>query len=82
MTLIFCCVFLSLTLCPLLISPVMSDDFPNVVILDSYHHGYNWSDKEIVGFLERMREAYPLFDPPIEHLDTKRHPGEDNLISI
>lgn len=60
--------------------PACSDDSPKVVIIDSYHHGYNWSDKEIEGFLTRMREVYTLLDPPLEHLDAKRHPGRDNAI--
>jgi ABC-type uncharacterized transport system substrate-binding protein len=69
-------------LCLALVSPVLPDTLPNVVIVDSYHHGYNWSDKEISGFLERIREVYPLLDPPVEHLDAKRHPGEANLDRI
>jgi PAS domain S-box-containing protein len=72
----------ALPLSLLLVSPVVSHGLPKVLILDSYHHGYNWSEKEISGFLGRMREVYPLLDPPVEHLDEKRHPGEDNLVSV
>ena len=72
----------TLALLTVLVSPAISDGLPNVLVLDSYQHGYTWSDKEILGFVERMRESYPLFDPPIEHLDAKRHPEEDNLIRI
>lgn len=59
---------------------VMPRDLPRVVIVDSYHHGYRWSDHEIEGFLNRMREVYALLDPPIEHLDAKRRPGKDVAI--
>ncbi len=72
----------TLVLLTVLVSPGMSDGLPKVVVIDSYQHGYSWSDKEILGFVERMREAYPLFDPPIEHLDAKRHPEENNLIRM
>lgn len=50
---------------------------PTVIILNSYHQGYTWSDAEISGILGRLREVYPLIDPAIEHLDAKRHPGHD-----
>jgi hypothetical protein len=45
---------------------------PSVVIINSYHQGFAWSDEELRGLLARLREVYPGIDPPIEHLDTKR----------
>ncbi|MFI5368193.1 MAG: hypothetical protein ACHQ1F_04195, partial [Spirochaetia bacterium] len=44
----------------------------SVVIINSYHQGFAWSDEELRGLLARLREVYPGIDPPIEHLDTKR----------
>ena len=32
---------------------------PSVLILNSYHQGYEWSDNEIEGVLEGLRSAYP-----------------------
>ena len=49
---------------------------PNVVILSSYHQGYEWSDKELAGLLDRLHQDYPLMDPAIEYLDAKRFPGQ------
>ena len=52
---------------------------PTIVILDSYHHGYEWSSQELDGLLSRLKELYPSIDPVIEHLDAKRNPNEENL---
>lgn len=78
---ILCCFILS-NLYPEAVSGAISSEPFSVVIINSYHQGYSWSDKEITGFLKRMREVYPLIDPPIEHLDSKRHPGADNFESF
>jgi PAS domain S-box-containing protein len=51
---------------------------PSVLILNSYHQGYEWSDNEIEGALEGLRSAYSEITPAIEHLDLKRFPAEDH----
>ena len=51
---------------------------PSVLILNSYHQGYEWSDNEIEGVLEGLRSAHPEIMPAIEHLDLKRFPAEDH----
>ena len=51
---------------------------PSVLILNSYHQGYEWSDNEIEGVLEGLRSADPEIQPAIEHLDLKRFPAEDH----
>ena len=53
---------------------------PNLLILDSYHQGFRWSDDERTGFLSRLREVYPDSDPPIEHFDAKRFPEQNDLV--
>ncbi len=57
----------------------ISQDDPQIIILNSYHKGFTWSDAEESGFLERLREIYPAIDVPIEHLDAKRHSNQENL---
>jgi PAS domain S-box-containing protein len=52
---------------------------PEVLILNSYHPGFAWSDAEESGFIQRLREVYPKLDVPMEFLDAKRHAGEKNL---
>ena len=49
---------------------------PSVLILNSYHHGYEWSDNEIEGALKCLQAAFPQVAPMIEHLDLKRLPAE------
>jgi len=41
----------------------------NVLILNSYHQGFDWSDKEVQGILETLPEHVDL---SIEYMDTKR----------
>jgi PAS domain S-box-containing protein len=50
---------------------------PQVVIISSYHQGYEWSDKELAGILNSLHRVYPQMDPAIEYLDAKRFPGRD-----
>jgi PAS domain S-box-containing protein len=54
-----------------------ADQVPTVVILNSYHQGYEWSDGEIEGLLARLKAVHPGMSPVIEHLDLKRFSGED-----
>jgi hypothetical protein len=55
---------------------------PQVLILNSYHQGYEWSDKEQTGLIARLMQEYPTIDPAIEDLDTKRFLGADHLLRI
>jgi PAS domain S-box-containing protein len=50
-----------------------------VLIINSYHPGFSWSDNEQAGLISRFQEEYPAFDPSIEYLDSKRYPGKDHL---
>ncbi|RPJ07398.1 MAG: response regulator [Spirochaetaceae bacterium] len=45
---------------------------PHILVLDSYHIGFDWSDSEVRGFLASITEACPDVDIPVEHLDAKR----------
>jgi len=52
---------------------------PQVVILNSYHHGDAWSDSEVSGVLETFRLARPDVNPAIEYLDAKRRRDQSYL---
>ncbi|MBE0603564.1 MAG: PAS domain S-box protein, partial [Deltaproteobacteria bacterium] len=54
------------------ISSAGADEYKHVLILNSYHRGYSWSDAEEAGVIERLRGAYPAIDISVEYLDTKR----------
>ena len=51
---------------------------PLVIVLNSYHLGFAWSDAEISGLLERLRTVYQDITPPVEYLDAKRYPSWDH----
>jgi len=47
-----------------------------VLILNSYHPGFSWSDAEQAGVIDRLEGVFPTIDIPVEYLDAKRFPGE------
>jgi PAS domain S-box-containing protein len=51
----------------------------NVLILNSYHQGEDWSDNEIAGIFSQLREEHPYLIPMVETLDTKRFPSPSHL---
>jgi len=63
-------------------SPAEASPPVNVLILNSYHQGEEWSDNEISGILSSLQKANPFLVPAIEHLDTKRFPGPEYLLFI
>ena len=70
---------LAIGLSNFLVYPVAAQKTPQVIILNSYHRGFAWSDAEELGVLEKLREVYPDIDVPIEYLDAKRYPGQEHL---
>lgn len=49
---------------------------PQVLILNSYHPGYPWSDNELVGIVEALKQGNPQLQPAIEYMDFKHFGGE------
>ena len=47
---------------------------PRVLILNSYHPGYGWSDGELRGVMSALHRELPTFLPLIEYLDARRFP--------
>lgn len=45
---------------------------PKILIIDSYHEGYTWSDEVISSISSTISQSYPKASFTIEHLDTKR----------
>ena len=42
---------------------------PDILIINSYGPGYDWSDDEITGFLCTLLTRYPDIEPVIQYLD-------------
>lgn len=50
---------------------------PDILIINSYGPGYDWSDDEITGFLCTLLTRYPDIEPVIQYLDAKRFPAPE-----
>ena len=50
-----------------------------VLLLNSYHPGYAWSDGVQTSIVEAIRARNPNWLPHIEYLDCKRFPGGEHL---
>ncbi len=46
-----------------------------VLVLNSYHVGYNWSDGEQAAVLRTLAEGRPDIVPSVEYLDWRRYPN-------
>jgi len=61
------------------VSPAQFKVAPEILILNSYHKGHTWSDKETEGISEVLREASPDIKFFIEYMDCKRHPKYEHF---
>jgi signal transduction histidine kinase len=57
-------------------------DRREVLVLNSYHLGYSWSDNEMRGIVEALLKADPRVEPLIEFLDCKHYPGMEHFDRI
>lgn len=51
----------------------------NILVLNSYHPGFSWSDEEETGAVRQLRDKLPSINVAVEYLDAKRYPGKSNL---
>jgi len=56
-----------------------SYDYPHVLLINSYHKGFGWTDTQTDAIIERFREYDENIIVSVEYLDWKRYPDEDNL---
>ena len=80
-----CLVALCLVAAAHLLFPALSAaarEVPRLVILNSYHPGFAWSDGEMQGLVERIHEVHPGIELPIEFLDAKRRPGRKHMVRV
>ena len=47
-----------------------------ILVLNSYHQGYDWSDREIAGLLDGLKTLEVKASVLIEHMDLKRFPDK------
>lgn len=54
------------------VTPCVADGWKNVMILNSYHQGYKWTDDETRGILAALNPEQSKIKVTIQYLDTKR----------
>ena len=52
---------------------------PHLLILNSYHKGYNWADEQSETILETLEKAVPNATKDVVYMDWKRHPTQTTL---
>ena len=61
------------------VASAQDDSTKKVLILNSYHPGYAWSDAEQAGIVDTFRAQDSSWVPFIEYLDCKRRPMGEHL---
>ena len=76
--LVFLLCFLGLTV---LFSRPATAEEPDrrILILNSYHAGYSWTDEMVTGIRETLRRGGFKGEPMVEYMDWKRLPFEESL---
>jgi len=52
---------------------------PQVLILHSYHAGYDWSEDITAGVRSVFRESGLIVQPRVEYMDVRHHPAPEHL---
>lgn len=55
---------------------------PKILILNSYHPGYKWSDDITTGIIDVLSDKYPEAVRNIEYMDTKHFPDDTYIIQL
>jgi len=71
------CIFLLFLFCILSAETLFSESPVNVLLLNSYHQGYLWTDEITQGIEDTFRKAN--LDLHIEYMDSKRHTEESYM---
>lgn len=59
-----------------------NSDYKHILILNSYHSGFQWTDNQTEGILSALSMDNPHYNISIEHMDWKRYPTDKNLDNI
>jgi diguanylate cyclase (GGDEF)-like protein/PAS domain S-box-containing protein len=55
---------------------------PHILILNSYHKGYNWTDEQSEAMLAGFREQLPNATEDVVYMDWKRNPRQETLTDL
>lgn len=59
-----------------------SEESKNILILNSYHSGYTWTDNQTQGIISTLQDSSINTVISAEYLDWKRYPSQENLSNI
>lgn len=54
----------------------------NILILNSYHKGLSWTDRQVEGITGVLEEVYEYCNIAVEYMDWKNYPTERNLSEL
>jgi len=63
-------------------SPAHSMPSGEILVLNSYHSGLAWSDNEMAGISEVLRQTAPKITFSVEYLDCKRYPKLEHFEQV
>lgn len=72
----------ALILTALPVTTYADNECKNILILNSYHKGLQWTDSEMEGITSSLKESDFDSSVYVEYMDWKRYPTEENLAQI
>lgn len=55
---------------------------PRILVLSSYHVGYDWADDVMRGVRSTLRKSAIVSHPYFEYMDTRRHAKPEDLLQL
>ncbi|MFA9376072.1 MAG: ABC transporter substrate binding protein [Lachnotalea sp.] len=74
--------FLFFIKCSLPVYALDSNENKKVLILNSYHSGYTWTDEQTNEILSTLYNSTVNSSISVEYLDWKRYPSQENLTNV
>lgn len=59
-----------------------ASDYKHILILNSYHSGFQWTDDQTEGIKSALSMNNPDYNISIEYMDWKRYPTDKNLDNV
>jgi PAS domain S-box-containing protein len=60
-------------------SPGQAEEKKQLLILNSYHRGFTWTDHQVEGIMGVLARNFPEMEPLVEYMDWKHFPTAENL---
>lgn len=73
---------LSILCLPSFGAPSSEDEYVNILLLNSYHDGYAWSNDTKQGILDVLDEQLDAYQLRVEHMDTKHAHSDEYMAQL